>query len=327
MSSSLIKFLLNFNLQLNRIIPVFEILFGTFGNIMNIVVFTMGRVLRGSPSSFYFLAASINNLFFLHISLSTRMLASGWNIDISIYSDVLCKLRIFVTYISNCLIQWFIVLISVDRFLSSCSTTHLREWSTVIITRRASLGLVLIVSIIHFHILIWWNIITSTGNDRICIMASVSYELFFSIFYIISTCLLPPLLMIIFGIKTIINVRQIRRKVVPIQQSTRSNQNLPNKDRQMIRMLLTQVPLAVLCILPFTMMNLYGTINPDVLKSPSNSPESSFFFLFSNITRLISYLNSVLGFYIYTFVSRTFRNEIYFLLERGIHRIRFNRCF
>ncbi|CAF4484544.1 unnamed protein product, partial [Rotaria sp. Silwood2] len=60
MSDDIIQKLPIISLQLNRIVPIFQITLGTFGNILNILIFTR-RSLRNNPCSLYFLASSINN--------------------------------------------------------------------------------------------------------------------------------------------------------------------------------------------------------------------------------------------------------------------------
>ncbi|CAF3882218.1 unnamed protein product [Rotaria magnacalcarata] len=89
--------------RFNRIIPILLLIIGTFGNIMNSLMFTR-RSLRTNPCLFYFLASSINNLFVLCVAVLTRLLSSGWQIDPSNLNIVLCKLRIFFVYSSICLI-------------------------------------------------------------------------------------------------------------------------------------------------------------------------------------------------------------------------------
>ncbi|CAF5001169.1 unnamed protein product, partial [Rotaria sp. Silwood1] len=48
MSDDIIQRLPVISLQLNRIVPIFQIILGTFGNILNILIFTR-RTLRNNP--------------------------------------------------------------------------------------------------------------------------------------------------------------------------------------------------------------------------------------------------------------------------------------
>jgi len=299
----------------NQIIPIFQIILGTFGNIMNILIFTR-RSLRKNPCSTYFLALSINNIFVLYVVLLTRLLASGWNIDPSSTNNIVCKSRLFLTYVSLCLTQWFIVLASIDRFLSSCRTIRYRQLSNKTIAKKVTIIIVLFIALIHFHVPIWWSS-QYVGSTPICNIFDPIYDIFFSIFDIISTCLLPQMLMIFFGIKTILNVRKIRTQVAP-QNNDARNERLRSKDRQMITMLLFQVLITIICTTPFTVANLYSTIN-DNIEISSQSPSVIAVYNFSaNICRLLNYFNPVTGFYIYILTSRTFRIEMKHMIKNGL---------
>lgn len=305
-------------LHLNRFVPIIEIVLGTIGNILNVFIFRT-RSLRSNSCSFYFFAQSINNLFVLYLSLLTRLLSSGWNYDFFNYSDFLCKFRLFLTYALFCSIQWFIVLTSIDRYLSSSPELQHRQLTTVSIAKRNTILLVIIVFLCHGHIFIWWSIRSINGRS-ICNVFNRPYDIFFSIFFVISTCLLPLILMTYFGLKTIFNVRQVRHKVFPNDQQNRVQHMLNSKDRQLIRMLLIQVFSTIIFSAPLTIINIYSTIN-DNLEITTMSPRDNAIYLFlGSLCRLLSYLNPVIGFYIFTLTSRTFRHELKSVV------LRFFRC-
>jgi len=309
------KVLYSISTYMNRIVPIFLIILGTFGNIMNILIFTR-RSLRQNPCSIYFLALSINNIFVLYVVLLTRLLSSGWNLDPTTTNNILCKLRIFFAYVSLCLTQWFIVLASIDRFLSSCHTIRYRQLSNKSIARKATIFTVLFITLAHLHIPIWWSS-QYVGSISICNIFNPVYDIFFSMFFIIFTSLLPPFFMIIFGLKTILNVRKLRIQVAPQNSNTR-NERLRPKDRQMVTMLLFQVVITVILTTPFTAISLYSTINDNIEISPLNSFYTAVYNLSTNIFRLLNYFNPAIGFYIYTLTSRTFRIEMKRIIKIGL---------
>ncbi|CAF1279099.1 unnamed protein product [Adineta steineri] len=307
-------------LNLNRIVPILQIILGTFGNVINILIFSR-RSLRKNPCSIYFLALSINNIFALYVALLTRLLSSGWQIDPSNTNNILCKLRIFFSYVSLCLTQWFIVLASIDRFLSSCRTVRYRQFSNKSITRKGTIFIIIFIALIHFHVLIWFQS-APIGRTLTCNIFDKNYQLFFTIFTLVFTSLLPPFFMIIFGLQTIFNVRKLRRQVAPQTNNTRTDR-LRSKDRQMIRMLLFQVLLTIICTTPFTTINLYTTIGTNIILSSTGTIIYNFC---ANVFRLLNYCIPVIGFYIYTLASRTFRSEIKHILREFIKRIGLVQC-
>ncbi|CAF2486959.1 unnamed protein product [Rotaria sp. Silwood2] len=313
MSDDIIQKLPIISLQLNRIVPIFQITLGTFGNILNILIFTR-RSLRNNPCSLYFLASSINNIFVLYVATLTRLLSSGWKIDPSNTNIILCKLRIFFVYSSLALIQWFMVLASIDRYLSSCQNARYRQMSNVPIARKAIGLIILIIALAHFHTFIWWSV-DYIGSKTYCNIFIYDYEITFQVFFLILTCALPPVLMTLFGILTIFNVRKLRTQVTPLNNDTR-NERIRSKDRQLIIMLLIQILVTILCTLPFSVVNITSMIFQYLITLSDYGDAINTFY--SNIGRLINYFNPVVGFYIYTLSSRTFRNEMKCMTLEGV---------
>ncbi|CAF0807870.1 unnamed protein product [Rotaria sordida] len=317
--------LVNISSQLNRIVPIFQLVLGTFGNIMNIVIFTR-RSLRTNPCSFYFLASSINNLFLLYVALLTRLLSSGWKIDPSNSNIILCKLRIFFIYSSLCLIQWFVVLASIDRYFSTCHTNQYRQFSSLKIVRRTAGFIILIITLAHFHTLIWWTV-DYIGTDQYCNIFINDYELAFQIFFLIFSCMLPLLLMLIFGILMISNVRKLHIQIAAQNNGVRTDRSR-SKDRQLVTMLLVQVIVMICCTAPFATVNIFDLMIKYMEKITYNAKIKQFF---DNICRLILYFNPMTGFYIYTLSSQTFRIEIKHILKHTFKYIYIKsglaRCF
>ena len=305
MSEDIILLLPRISLQLNRIVPIIQIVLGTFGNIMNILIFTR-RSLRTNPCSLYFLASSINNLFVLYVALLTRLLSSGWKIDPSNSSTALCKLRIFFVYTSLCLIQWFVVLASLDRYLSSCQSARRRQLSSLTVARKAILLIIGVSGLAHFHVFVWWSV-DYIGSKTYCNIFLYEYEIAFQIFFLVVTCALPPILMAVFGTLTIFNVRKLRSQVAP-QNNNGRNERLRTKDRQLIVMLLIQIIVTLLCTLPFSVANITSMLFQYVITLSDYGDAVNTFY--SNVARIVNYFNPIVGFYIYTLSSQVFRSEM-----------------
>ena len=317
MGDDLIRQLPLISLQLNRIVPIFQIILGTFGNIMNILIFTR-RPLRTNPCSLYFLASSINNLFVLYVGALTRLLSSGWKIDPSNSNQALCKLRTFFVYTSLCLIQWFVVLASIDRYLSSCQSARFRQLSSVSIARRSILAVIFVIGVAHFHIFVWWSV-DYIGTKTYCNIFQYDYEIAFQVFFLILTCVLPTILMAIFGTLTIFNVKKLRSQVAPQNRNNERNGRLRSKDRQMILMLLIQVLVTMLCTLPFSVANIATMFVQYVITVSDYDDAINTFY--GNLGRLVNYFNPVVGFYIYTLSSRAFRSEMKGMITNVINFI------
>jgi hypothetical protein len=89
----------NISSAINRYFSIFIFLFGTIGNILNILVLSQ-RPIRINPCSLFFLISSIANLIAILSGLTTRML-SGWALDLTNTVDWLCKFRAFILFVSR----------------------------------------------------------------------------------------------------------------------------------------------------------------------------------------------------------------------------------
>ena len=292
---------------INQIYPILQMIFGTFGNIMNIIIFTR-RDLRDNPCSLYFLAASINNWYFIDISLFTRYLASVWNWDPSATIDVLCRLRTWFTYSTLTLSLWLTALASIDRFLSSSRNARLRQMSSLPVARKIITINFILFFLIYVHALFYTYAVRSS-NGISCTSTSYDYIIFVSFFSPIVSCILPIILMGIFGILMIGNVRKIHNRVAPQADNAR-NVRLRSHDRQLCIMVLFQVLITTLISVPYFGVAMYNTISVVILQQKLAPTELAVFSFLLNIFRLFYYTNPVLSFYIYTLTGPKFRVEM-----------------
>jgi hypothetical protein len=79
-----------------------------------------------------------------------------------------------------------------------------------------------------------------------CFIQQGTYTVFVALYSIIINYLLPPILMIILGLLTILNVRRTQRRIPP----TTNSGYRQRKDRYLLRMLLFQVLINVIFTLP-----------------------------------------------------------------------------
>ncbi|UJR38764.1 hypothetical protein I4U23_031429 [Adineta vaga] len=109
----------------NRFFPIPLLIFGTFGNIINILVFTR-KTLRKNSCVQYLLSTTIVSLLALYIGLMSRLL-NGFNLDYTSSSSILCKIRYFLSYLCLYCTSWFITLGCFDRFCSSSTSVSFRN--------------------------------------------------------------------------------------------------------------------------------------------------------------------------------------------------------
>lgn len=201
---------------INRYMPLPLFIFGTFGNLLNILVFTR-KTLRKNSCVQYLLASTIGSCFALYVGMMSRML-NGYGHDYTLYSSALCKIRYFITYLSLTTTSWFISFGCIDRYCSSSKSVQLRSWCKTKIAVRVVSAIVLAGSLIFLETFYCFNT-GQTGTIAACYSINVRCQVIDGLFLMIFYTTVPICLMIVFGSLTLKNIRQSRQRIVPTSGS------------------------------------------------------------------------------------------------------------
>jgi hypothetical protein len=331
MSSSsgakLIDLLNNTSTQLNRYFALLIFLFGVVGNILNTLVLSQ-RPLRSNPCAWLFLVASIAYLISILAGLTPRFL-STWNADMTNTNTVLCKIRMFIYFDSFTVASWLIMLATVERWLSSSHDANRRQRSTLKNARRGMILILIISTVIETQQIYCFeaNVINTPVQ---CYTKTVMCGLVSDTFFALVTILLPLLLMFIFGLMIISNVRQIQARLQPMNMTIdarvgptattvtiqRRNQQ-KETDRQLLMMLFVQVLLIIVFTLPLALSKLYTTITRNAPKSVLQKTIENFIF---NIFILFLNIAAGMPFYIYTLSGGRVFRKVFFRLMGALRR-------
>ncbi|CAF3405401.1 unnamed protein product [Rotaria sp. Silwood1] len=314
--------------SINRYVSIFIYIFGTIGNLLNILVLSQ-RTLRSNPSSIFFLFSSIAGLFVIISGLTGQMLSS-YAADLTLTIDWICKLRSVVLYSSRTIVLWLIVSASVDRWLSSSITVRLRQMTTMNNVWKSIFVVLLYTCLLNAPIVYCFEA-NQTQPPRPCYASTYACRLITGLLYAFGTILLPLLLMIIFGLMTIKNVHQARIRVQIADNldfnhvnmrtvSTRNGlSNLRKLDQYLIKMLLLQVILLFIFTFPHAIQRLYLTF---ALIPPPQSLRDVVETLIFNLFILLTYIASGMPFYIYTLTGgNIFRSTLFHVLKAIVNKI------
>ncbi|CAF1374675.1 unnamed protein product [Adineta ricciae] len=290
-NSNIISYLNGAAVPINLTGGFVHMILGTLGNIFNIIIFTR-PTLRNNPCAFYFLIGSIFNILNVYTNVLSRFLASSWNIDPSATNSFLCQLRSFSLYPTSALVLWFVVFASIDRFLSTSSSVKFRQLSNLLLAQKISLIVILITYLAHIHIFFFFRADSQIG----CTHGGRKYGVFFICQYVIFYVIIPIILMTLFGILMIRNVRRVRNRVAP-QGNNEQTQRLRSNDRQLFRMLLLQIIVCTIISMPFAVINIYNTIYSNILGLTRSTYDQAFYSfcqyglkVILTITHLMQYL-------------------------------------
>jgi hypothetical protein len=321
--ASLIASLSNASTQINRYFGIFIFVFGIVGNTLNTLVLSQ-RPLRSNPCAWLFLVSSIANSIGILAGLTSRFL-STWGADLTNTNQFLCKFRAFVLFNGITIGFWLIMLATVDRWLSSNRDVNRRQKSTLKNAQRNAILVVIIATATQAQYLYCFeaNLVNAPlkcyTNTLLCgIVSDLSYALI--------TILFPLILMIVFGLMTISNIRKAQSRLQPVTMtveggfgdnrttaSTGQQSQRKKTDRHLLIMLFVQVLIMLLLTLPLSVDKIYSTITINVVKSPLRNAIENFVF---NTLLLFLYVACGMPFYIYTLSGGSvFRKALFNLLK------------
>ncbi|CAF0807250.1 unnamed protein product [Adineta steineri] len=309
-TTDIIILMKSIQLYLYEIGCVILIFLGTLGCIINLIVFTQ-KNLRKNPCSIYFIAYNIANFIYIYSSLISLTLSIGYKIDASIYNLILCRLRLYIIALSNCLSSYYLILASIDRIWITSHNAIVRRRSN----RRFACIFIIIGTIFwtlfHIHALIFSTISQIAPNTFLCYYQSGGHLIFMGYYSIVkeTTALL---LLIICGLWSIKNIRKTRRvriaPVLSVSGTTVGNNILSSsKDRQLILMLFMDITIYILFSFSFAIFLMYQQITQNQLKTSDRIQIET---IIRNICLFSSGIPFCLGCYTNLFISKTFRSEI-----------------
>lgn len=288
---------------------------GNFGSFFSCWIFLQPS-LRKNPCVMYFLASSASQFLTFNFALFTRMLHFGYNIQTLNSIRWYCKIRFYIFYIAIAMPRYQIVMASIDRYFASCDDISWRRWSSRKIAKKCIIFSFIFWCLIYIQALVFYD--TQFG---FCTYQGGIYGIFFSIYLSIESGILPPLLMLIFGLLTIRNIRRSKRTVQPEPLanvvSPTQTIRLSRKDLQLTNMLLGQIGVWITFNIPYPCYNLYRSIT---INDPTSDFRITVESFASNMTTCALYVGFSLTVFLYTLSSPLFRHELKKLILRKILR-------
>jgi hypothetical protein len=250
----------------------FFLLIGIVGNGMNIFIFSTVHGYRTTPCTFYFLIASIVNMFYILINFTTRIAGAISGVDFTTISITWCKIRQFFIVALSLITLTCSCLATIDQFLTISRSVRLRRCSKIEWAHRIILVVIIVWFLHAIPCLLFYDILPVTNK---CGITNAVYVIYNRIYLLGLLCIIPITIMAIFGYLTYRNIRQTR---VLAEQ---------NADGQLARMTLFQVLLVAFCLIPYSSNSAYGLITGNVAKDANRLLKENFA---ATIFTLITYI-------------------------------------
>jgi hypothetical protein len=232
-------------------IPIF--IAGIIGGCLNIIVFLSLRTFRESSCAFYLTVLSFTNIGQLITGLLTRLMITGFNIDWTQSSIFYCKIRLYIVYVTALISSSCLCLAIIDQYFATCIRPHWQQWCNIKLARRLIIICSIILLLEQIPSIVFYNqIISPTTNKTTCTTTNTNFALFNTYCsVVILWCVLPLLIMVLFGILTYRNVHQIAYRTNPLVRR--------ELDKQLTVMVLVQTLFNFIAVVPnliITILNL-----------------------------------------------------------------------
>ena len=299
--------LVQLGVQLIRFILPFIIAIGVLGNWLNIVILTR-PALYCHACSRYFLALAGNNLIYANVFLINRLLASGYQINLANASLAACKIISYLGTLNAFLSPYLIAFASMDRFCASSVSARMRKFSSVQTTKWAVAALVAFYTLFFIHILVMTDLPAAKGSSCV-VQANTLYSQVYILVQVFLFAIVPPALMIGFGLLTIRNSQRTRVLRVAASRFNRT-------ERQLAQMLFLQVGVHILLTLPSSTTYLIAVL-------PNSIRTTTMFAFVGSICQILFNFSYTTAFFLYLLSGRIYRRELKRVIFTvlSIHRI------
>ncbi|CAF0849865.1 unnamed protein product [Adineta steineri] len=276
-------------IQINRHAAAIVLLFGTVGNVLNVLVLSENS-LRKIPCAFYLCWSSVSAVVFLWSGLLTRVL-QGYNFNWPNENRPICKIRLYLLNVSWAVAIWAPVGASMDRYLCSSHSAAYRRLSTSQTAKRYLIGIFIFFALAFLEILYCFE--ASVPNVPVaCYAQNLTCRLISDWSNILIDIVFPSICLAIFGALTIRNARArfIQPTANSISETTTSTNAL--------------VMIVLVLDLPFGVDRSYVSLTSDVPKSAYRVAIEN---LLYSIIILLLFFTHTTSFYLYTLTGTLYR--------------------
>ena len=182
----------------------------------NIILFSTRTLRLNNVCAWYFIGVSCANLLGLNSGGLTRILLLLDNFTLEITSSIVCKLWYYFIQSGAIIGRYFLCLISIDRWMITLLNDSIRGKSSPKIARNQIIFVIIGLAIFSVHVPVRFEI----RNGRCFAYMNDSYAIFFNV-YNMMIIFIPIIIMSLFSIVILVNIRQSHSRVEP--SSTKAN--------------------------------------------------------------------------------------------------------
>jgi hypothetical protein len=241
----------------------------------------------------------VMNMIYLSLSIPLGVYTSERG-DPSLRSLALCKLRFYLFHVWGQMSRYFIVSACIDRYALTHMNPRIRSFSGLTVVRRS-----IAIITIFWHVIALHIVIMATVRNRRCGYFDL-YSTLNSVYVLICNCLIPPIIMAVFGYLAFRNMKRLHTRVQASGNANNGNIVVHRQDRNMLAMLLAEVSVYVVTMSLYPAITLEVAVTSSVPKDLQRIQIEGFLQFMS---LFLIYVNTSAPFFIYMAVSKAFRRE------------------
>lgn len=276
------------------------LVFGNIGFILSAIIFCQPHH-RQKPCSLYLFSANTCRMIAMNVAVIPIIYALDYP-NPSSTSLIFCQLQYYFRHVPNQMMRTFIIVACIDRYALCKLRTRMRFFNRYSVAVRIVIGIV-----ISWLVLASFIPVFQTIKNGKCGRFNDIHIIIYTVYNVITTGILPPFFMILFGILIVIQLRQIRSRVQPVTTGERTKSVLRKQDRYLIKITLIEIFVYLITTTPYTVVLLYSTITTSMSKSSERQQIESFITYISQ--SFLLHLYNALPFWIYLLASTSFRVE------------------
>ncbi|CAF1382975.1 unnamed protein product [Adineta steineri] len=299
--------------EFSRYASLLTIVGGVFGNICILILFS--RRWKNSCALCLLCAAIFNGLNII-VNVWSRLYAT-FGPDMTNLNVDLCKLRYYSGHVWSQIGRYMVCLACIDRYFLVANNIRFRIINRPVVIRSIIGGIIVFWHIVGIHVVILTKI-----ENGFCSQFGV-YNLIYFVYTLIVVSFIPPLLMVVFGVRGYRVMKRLHARIQPLGHTAAGNNGdtiVNRRDRELLYMVLVESAVYVSTNVLFPLINLEIGITNYMgrQKSPLYSQIELFLL---NLGSVFIYFNNAVPFYTYLMASKTFRKDVKELFTKFWHRL------
>ena len=307
-----------------KIFPIFLLTFGTFGNVITIIVLLRHK-LRNNSTTLYLLVLAVTDLTVLYFGLLRQYLRKIHDKDFRVSMG--CGFHLWLVYTSVAYSSWLLVALTMDRFVSVKFPVYVRNRNSRRCNIIVIIVLLLVIGLVNSHFIYGWErreyTFTSLNMTiSYCDMKDSFYHLHETVWPWVDLCIVSIIPFILVGIGNCsighnLIERERSKRLHKRRSSVHDKRNSLSQQRSTTKLLFVLSVVFFITTLP---ASLYLVIISFVHSTDDEALEK--FNLFWAIASFFMYTNNAINFILYCVSAKNFRREFKTMLKEMLQWVR-----